>query len=1070
MRLLVLLLAAAALAGQTREDRYILVLGDPPVAALTESRKDLRSAAAEDRLHKIEAAQTALASGLAARGIPVLARTQTLLNAVFVLATEARAAELRTLPGVVWVERLQPLRRRMTAALPLMNVPNAWNALGGAQNAGLGVRIGILDTGIDHNHPAFQDDSLAVPAGFPKCAPQDCAHTNRKIIAARSYVDMLVLGDQPQYSRPDDTSPRDRVGHGTAAATVAAGVSHSASAGAISGIAPKAQLGNYKVFGSPGVNDVTFEDVILKALEDAFNDGMDIVSVGIGAAAVWGPNDRGSTCGKQSNVPCDWRADAIENATRNRMAVVVAAGNSARDGSRHSLNTIETPGTAPAAITAGASTNSHIFFQSVRAPGGPGNLVRINALFGNGPRLEQPLTAPLRDVAGIDPSGLACDPLPADSLTGSIALILRGECGRDVKVNHAQKAGAAGVVVYQWEGANSLFQMHDLLQTGIPAALIGHDNGRALKDYIASNAEARATLDPGLTEVSPVESDTIAYFSSQGPSIGESAIKPEVVAVGTDLYLATQRYDPNGELYDRAGYAVAQGTSFAAPAVAGIAALAKQRNPGFNAAQMKSAVVNTANDEVYDFDANGRQFKARVTAVGAGKVDAARAVRSNVTVEPATLSFGVVRDTLPARLLALRNHGSGSLTLRLTVAARDPDRNARVVLSNESVTLAPGQSTQITARLEGTRPQPGSYEGVVRVEGGAVPLRIPFLYLVGDGAPFSILPLRGFDYVRDQNGALTMTFKVLDRYGVPVADVPIRFRATVGDGVIDTATPATDQLGIGEAKGFAGEQLGDSEFLAEAGGLTVEFVGRVRQKPSIKTNGVVNAASGQVGEGLAPGSYASIYGRALSEALLAVRTPYLPLSLAGVSVSFDLPSKRLSVPGRLHFVSEDQINVQIPWEFQGQSSVLLKVSIDDSSSAVYTVPLLDYSPAAFEFTDVSGRRLAAALDENYRLITAENAVARGRVVQIFCNGLGPVENQPASGELTPAEPLSQARVQPTVTIAGREARVSFAGLAPGNVGLYQINAIVDVDTPVGIQPVVITVNGVASKAAMLPIK
>ncbi len=81
VRLLVLLLAAAAaLAGQTREDRYILVLGGPPVAALTESRKDLRSAAAEDRLHKIEAAQTALASGLAARGIPVLARTQTLLK------------------------------------------------------------------------------------------------------------------------------------------------------------------------------------------------------------------------------------------------------------------------------------------------------------------------------------------------------------------------------------------------------------------------------------------------------------------------------------------------------------------------------------------------------------------------------------------------------------------------------------------------------------------------------------------------------------------------------------------------------------------------------------------------------------------------------------------------------------------------------------------------------------------------------------------------------------------------------------------------------------------------------
>ena len=110
---------------------------------------------------------------------------------------------------------------------------------------------------------------------FPKCSGDECNYTSAKVIAARSYVQMLVLGDEPDYSRPDDLSPRDRVGHGTAAASVAAANIHNAPLARFGGIAPKAYLGNYKIFGSPGVNDVTFEDVVIKALDDAYADGMD---------------------------------------------------------------------------------------------------------------------------------------------------------------------------------------------------------------------------------------------------------------------------------------------------------------------------------------------------------------------------------------------------------------------------------------------------------------------------------------------------------------------------------------------------------------------------------------------------------------------------------------------------------------------------------------------------------------------------------------------------------------------------------------------------------------------------
>ena len=125
----------------------------------------------------------------------------------------------------------------------------------------------------------------------------------------------------------------------------------------------------------------------------------------------------------------------------------------------------------------------------------------------------------------------------------------------------------------------------------------------------------------------------------------------------------------------------------------------------------------------------------------------------------------------------------------------------------------------------------------------------------------------------------------------------------------------------------------------------------------------MNLASGQIGQGIAPGSYVSIFGRALSEVTRVFNTPYLPLALSGVSVSFDVPSQNLSLPARIHFVSDGQINVQVPWELRGATSAVVKVSIGDTSSDLVTVPINDYAPAVFEYPEPSsGRTLAAVLD------------------------------------------------------------------------------------------------------------
>src|SRR5260370_2990364 len=175
--------------------------------------------------------------------------------------------------------------------------------------------------------------------------------------------------------------------------------------------------------------------------------------------------------------------------------------------------------------------------------------------------------------------------------------------------------------------------------------------------------------------------DTEAFFSSYGPAIGEGTIKPDLVAVGTGVYTVTQIYDHNGDLYDPTGFIATDGTSFAAPFVAGAIALVKQVNPGFTPAQFKSAVVNTANSGISDFDVNGNLFPARVTAIGAGKLDAGAAVQANVEVNPATISFGVIGTVLPTRTLTTTNSRKSAVTLSLGGTPRNADSRATITLS-----------------------------------------------------------------------------------------------------------------------------------------------------------------------------------------------------------------------------------------------------------------------------------------------------------------------------------------------------------------------------------------------------
>lgn len=1086
-RQLYLLLLFTLLAGfqafaRTRLAEYAVVLQDPPVARQISSRKALHTNAAANRLKTIQAAQQNLRQELTRRKIKVSGAAHMLVNAVFVRVPQNRVAELRSLPGVKMVVWMPPLKRSLNQAVNLVGVNTAWNVLGGMSNAGAGVMIGIIDSGIDNTHPAFQDSSLHAPSGYPKGRTQDLPYTNSKIIVARNY--------EPMFALPDDPTPRDRSGHGTALAMIAAGNTVQAPLATITGVAPKAFLGNYKIFGSPGVNDSTNGSVVIQALEDAYNDLMDIALLAFGNPAVYGPLDTDATACNNTNVPsqyqnaCDITAMAVENAVTSGMTVVVSAGNDAQASSQPpALNSIDSPGTAPSAITVGSFTNSHTFYAALKVNGSaPSSLQNIEAAVGDGPRLQQPLTAAIADVSSVDSTGQACSPLPAGSLAGSIALIKRGTCDFATKINNAQAAGAVGVVIYLDSPNVPPYGSLGAQNTGIPGMMIGNADGTNLKTFLGSNSNAQATMDPTLQQYSLIP-DILSDFTSRGPSIDYN-IKPELVAVGEGIYTATQNLDPDGDLYDPTGYTSVQGSSFAAAMAAGAAALVLQKNPDFrdHPGQIKSALVNTASPNTA-IDQSGSN-EALITAVGAGTLNAGAALVPGATAEPATVSFGWVGPGSNPNSVTLTVTNVSNKTVKYTVAATpvdlDPDKSDKVSFTPSSLTLSPGAQGTVKLSLQGGFSSAGTFDGIITISGLSTNLSVPYWYLVSDGTPFDLMPVINgnfFGVAGDTcpNIPTLISVKVVDQFGIAVPKTPVQFAGANG-GKISSSTNAscgtdsqTDDFGIASAHIDLGNATGTQTFTATvqntaSGAQTVNFFASVRDLPTITS--ISDAASFQVGKGVAPGSYVAIFGSALSDTTQSLTTFFLPFGMSASSVSFWNSDYTVAWPGRVWYMSPQQINVQVPWELSGWTSANVIVTVDSIQSAAFTLPIAPNLPAMYLYND-----LAIAQDAGYHLITSSNPARRGDSIMLYTNGLGLVSNQPASGELTPNKgTLSEAKVQPTVTIGNVNAPVQFSGLTPDSIGLFQINIQVPQNAPTGLQPVVITQNGVSSQSANLPVQ
>jgi minor extracellular serine protease Vpr len=1076
---------------QTPASRYAVFLADEALAKRFSSRSEMQSAAGAQWRGRIEAAQSAMRNELSSRGIRITGSAGTLLNAIFVAAPPSRVAEIKAIPGVLDVVKLGRSKMLLNRATQILNGPQAWNILGGMSNAGAGIKIGIIDTGIDQTHPSLQDNSLQTPAGFPKCdTPSNCTNfTNSKVIAARSYVALDAAGSDPSNpaadSRPDDYSARDRVGHGTAVATAAAG-NTATLAVTINGMAPKAWIGSYKISGSPGVNDSAANDGFIQAIEDAVNDGMDVVTTSFGGTSFTGPIDTG--------VPCDPLAFAFEQAAAKGVIVLAAAGNEGEGGpygtgSYPAFNTISSPADAPSVIAVGAASNTHSFDPDVEVSGSgvPSNLNSIAASFSDAFSPSGAYTAPLVDPTQIgDSTGLGCNALQQFSLLGAFALIQRGTCSFSTKMNNAVNAGALGAIFYD-NISEALINPSGLSNFTQAVLFISLADGRNLKTFIDANPGQAVTINPSAIEFVVSGPVVLAGYSSSGPGLGTNGIKPDVLGVGGGsnngdlIYLGAQNYDPLGQVYSSDRFIAAAGTSFATPLAAGSAALVKQQHPGYTGQQVKSALVNTAAQSVTTDDGGfgGSLAALNILQSGAGLIAADLAIQSNVTVVPATVSFGSFASgssLSQSQQLTVTNTGSSTVSLVFASAPASSASGTTVSVNPSSLSLGAGQSGTVTASLGGTVSAASLFYGSINITGASVPLHIPYMFI----SPGSAQGTVNLDAVSgDLDAAIAgqiipdgqVAFQLTDANGAPLTGVPVTFSQGRG-GVpitLSDVSSTTDNYGYAYATVTIGSQTGTYVVNATGGGQSYQFQGSVSPQPTVGAGGVVNAANFTAP--VAPGSYVSIFGTNLSTVTDENYNPlHLPLSMDQVTVSFDAAPTgsrpALSVPGRLVYVSPGQVNIQAPWELQGYSSAKMKVTLFEFGFGnVVTVPLANYTPAIF------GSTVAAAEDLNGHVISSSNPASRGGFISLFCNGLGPVTNQPASGDSAVSSPLSSTTTLPTVTIGGVSVtNVPFSGLAPGFPGLYQVNLQVPANVQAGNQQIVVSIGGVSSPGLTLPVQ
>jgi minor extracellular serine protease Vpr len=697
------------------QQTLVVQLKDDPVA-LVQANQGRKLSPDEKKAVKdqLKGKQDALAGAISGLGGTVLADYQFAYNGIKVRIDPRKADDLAKLPGVVGVRTLQTMTRDNVRGVPLIGAPAVWDGLAGRH--GEGVKIVVIDTGIDYTHANFggpgtiaayqaanaADTAPANPAWFGPAAPRVKGGTD--LVGDAYNADGNAAAQVPH----PDPNPLDCNGHGSHVAGTAGGSGVLANgstytgpynASTISGnqwtvgpgVAPKADLYSVRVFGCAGSTNVTVD-----AIEWAVANDMDVINMSLGSP--FGSKD-------------DPSAVASTNAAKAGVIVVTSAGNNGP-----SQYITGSPGTAEGAI-ATAANDPWQATPGVRVVTAPGGL-SLTAINSNGFNYTAPITGPLvilkdNPATTVDAPGLlgsanealGCSP---DAYTfngvvpngGQITVAQRGACARVAKAIFAQQAGARAAVMTNNAAGLPPFEgvITSNPDTGAPftvtipfVGIAGNqatpttDSGRLL----ASPAGSTATLSP--IDLANANYTGFASFSSGGGRTGDSALKPDITAPGVSI-ASTANGTGNG-------MAIISGTSMASPHTAGVAALVRQAHPSWSVSDVKAAIVNTGEPSLV-----GGATPLRVSRGGTGLVQPARAIATDVIAYSnggskfdVALSYGfeeLKNDYSKSKAIKLDNLGSSPATF--TIAAGLPQGNPHsVALSASSVTVPAGGSASV---------------------------------------------------------------------------------------------------------------------------------------------------------------------------------------------------------------------------------------------------------------------------------------------------------------------------------------------------------------------------------------
>ncbi|KAL5053581.1 hypothetical protein RYX36_034263 [Vicia faba] len=541
-----------------------------------------------------------------------------LINGFSVLVTQQQAEKLSRRREVSNVVSDFSVRTATTHTPEFLGLPQgAWFQSGGFETAGEGITIAFVDTGIDPTHPSFTDDKSEHPFHPPPRFSGTCEITpdfpsgscNRKLVGARHFAASAIIREMLDPTE-DYASPFDGDGHGTNTASIAAGnhgipvVVNGYHFGNASGMAPRSQIAVYKALykGFGG-----FAADVVAAIDQAAQDRVDIICLSIT------PNRRPPGIATFFN-PIDM---ALLSATKAGIFVVQAAGNTGP--SAMSMSSF-----SPWIFTIGATSHDRVYSNSLSlgnnvtilgvglAPGTSENTMYTLIHAHHALNDDTTIADDMYVGECQDSSKFNKDLVQGNLLMCSYSMrFVLGLSSIKQAVETATNLSAAGVVFPMNPSVNG-FQLNPTPMK-IPGIIIPFANdSKILLEYYNSSLEkdstsekivklgAVASINGGLTASYNNVAPNVMYYSARGPDPEDNfpheadILKPNLVAPGSFIWAAWSSVATDSDEFLGENFAMLSGTSMAAPHVAGLAALVKQKFPNFSPAAIGSALSTTA--------------------------------------------------------------------------------------------------------------------------------------------------------------------------------------------------------------------------------------------------------------------------------------------------------------------------------------------------------------------------------------------------------------------------------------------------------------------------------------------